>query len=493
MKKFFTGLCLMTLALQGATLQIPSAFAAGQGNVVINEIAWMGSIDSTNDEWIELHNTTASDIDLTNWTIDDDNGSAIYQITTGLIPANGYFLIEDTEESTSIVANAIIAISLSNTGDSLILKDETGVVIDAVNSSGGMWAAGDNTSKMSMERIDANVNGDDVNNWINSNASGPAIGRSGSNINGTPGAQNSANITTPTGTVVSFAASASPNQGDAFTLQMNIANTNDIRSYGFDLLYDATALEYISASEGAFLNETGTVATAFNADLENGNLGKVVIGNARLNVPQTGASGNGHLLDITFRGLTAETSTIVFDTPSFVSDGSGDVNVNFENRIVTVNTGNINPDPVTNLQITEGVNRYEIALTWNAPATGADNYRVMRRNTAGIFEEIGNVNVVNFVDTNKIIPNYTYEYQLIAVKGEIEAIGTSGNGIETRGIKGDNTRSDRVDGRDLSSLASHYTLASTDGGFDPLIDTTYDGIIDGSDLIDIGANWASTY
>jgi len=482
---------MMTMALHGATLQLPVAMAAGAGNVVINEIAWMGSVDSTNDEWIELHNTTSGDIDLTDWTIDDDNGSAIYQITSGIIPAGGYFLIEDSEASTSIAANAVIAISLGNTGDSLILKDETGTTIDAVNSSGGMWAAGDNTNKTSMERIDANTNGDDETNWANSTATGPATGRNGGIINGTPGTQNSVSTTPPTGTTVAFVASTSPNQGDTFNLQLDITNASNIRSYGFDLLYDATALEYISTSEGDFLSEAGTIQTSFNAGLENGNLGKVVIGNARLNVPQTGVSGSGDLLDITFRSLTATTSTIVFDTPSFISDESGDISVTFENRTVTTNTTGV--DPVTNLQITEGTNRYEIEANWDAPTTGADNYKVMRRNSAGNFEEIGNVTETNFIDTNAIIPNHTYEYQIIAIQGGTESSVVSGNGIEARGIKGDNTRSDRVDGRDLAALASHYTLASTDSGFNPLIDTTYDGIIDGNDLIDIGANWASTY
>jgi Lamin Tail Domain/Cohesin domain len=491
MKRFFAGLLMMTMALHGAALQIPVAMAAGSGNVVINEIVWMGSMDSTSDEWIELHNTTSSDIDLTNWTIDDDNGSAIYQITSGVIPAGGYFLIEDSEASTSIASNAVIAISLGNTGDSLTLKDEAGAVIDIVNSSGAMWAAGDNTNKASMERIDASASGDDTANWANSTAVGPATGSLGGIINGTPGAQNSVSTTSPSEMTVAFAASTSPNQGDTFTLQLDIANGTDVTNYGFDLLYDATALEYISTSEGDFLSETGTVSTAFNAGLENGNLGKIVIGNARLDVPQTGVSGDGDLLDVTFRALTVTTSTIAFDTPSFASDGSEDLSATLENRIVTVNAAST--DPATNLQIAEGTNRYEIELNWDASTTGADNYKVMRHDSAGTFVEIGNVTETNFIDGNAIIPNHTYEYQVIAVKGTLEADAIAGNEIETRGIKGDNTRSDRVDGRDLAALASHYTLTSTDGNFDALIDTTYDGIIDGNDLIDIGANWATTY
>ena len=66
-------------------------------------------------------------------------------------------------------------------------------------------------------------------------------------------------------------------------------------------------------------------------------------------------------------------------------------------------------------------------------------------------------------------------------------------GVDARGLKGDNNRSDRLDGRDLERLAQHYTEDSTSQNFDALIDTTYDGQIDGSDLIDIGFNFGKTY
>ena len=94
MKRFFVSLSLFSLIFYSIPVaNFPVAHAASPGSVVINEIAWMGSLDSTSDEWIELYNTTSSDIDLTGWTIDDD-GSSTYSITSGVLPANGYFLIE---------------------------------------------------------------------------------------------------------------------------------------------------------------------------------------------------------------------------------------------------------------------------------------------------------------------------------------------------------------------------------------------------------------
>jgi hypothetical protein len=493
MKRFFVSLCLLALVFYPTTtLNIPLAHAASPGSIVINEIAWMGSADSTSDEWIELYNTTGSLVDLTNWTIDDDNGSAIYTISSGTIPANGYFLIEDSEESTSVNADAVIAISLGNTGDSLVLKDEIDQAIDTVNSIGGVWFSGDNTNKLTMERIDPNVNGDDAANWGNNTAGSGATGRLGSAINGTPGTQNSVYAGGPAGTVVNFDDLAqNPIEGDTVTINVSIENATDVLSYGFDIIYDPAAVQYISAQEGDFLSESGTISTSFNEGLENGNPGKIVVGGSRLTVPPSGTSGSGTLFELTFQALTASSSPISFDATSFVSDTTGDISATYDADSIIIDAATI--DPVTNLNITEGASRYELDLTWDAPLSGADSYRVLRRDTAGTFTEITNTTATSFTDANNLIPNHTYEYQVITVKGALESTPVQGQGIETRGIKGDNNRSDRVDGRDLDNLSRHYTLALGDANFDALIDTTYDGIIDGSDLIDIGANWAITY
>ena len=39
--------------------------------VVINEVAWAGTSASASDEWLELYNSGAADIDLTGWTLSD--------------------------------------------------------------------------------------------------------------------------------------------------------------------------------------------------------------------------------------------------------------------------------------------------------------------------------------------------------------------------------------------------------------------------------------
>lgn len=494
MKRFFVSLCLFSLLFYGTPVtNMPVVLAASPGSVVINEIAWAGTADSTSDEWIELYNTTSSAIDLTGWSILDD-GSTTYSITGGTIPANGYFLIEDSELSTSVLADIVIGISLGNTGDSLSLIDNGGQTIDTVNASSGMWYAGDNTTKATMERINPLGGSEDPANWANAVSGNGSTGQLGSAILGTPGSQNSVYSGGASQANVGFETlSVNPVEGSSFTIAINASNVSDMTGYGFDILYDATMIGYVSASEGAFLSQNGTVSTAFNEGLENDNPGKIVIGGTRLNVPLTGVSGSGTLCTLTFNALKSGSTTLVFDSPSYVAGESGDITMTLDSRIVTINAQSV--DPVQNLTIAEGPNRYELVLNWNAPLSGADSYKIMRKNTLGEFVQIGATDATqtSFADNQNIIPRHIYEYQVIAVKGALNSAPAIGQAQDYRGVKGDNTRSDRVDGRDLDNLARHYTLALADTNFNPLIDTTYDGIIDGSDLIDIGANWGLTY
>jgi hypothetical protein len=64
---------------------------------------------------------------------------------------------------------------------------------------------------------------------------------------------------------------------------------------------------------------------------------------------------------------------------------------------------------------------------------------------------------------------------------------------DSRGLRGDNNRSDLVEGRDLERLARHFAETDQSAGYDWLVDTNYDGLVNGSDLIDIGANFAQSF
>ena len=168
--------------------------AANRGDIVINEVAWMGTLASYTDEWIELYNTTDSPILLTGWTLaaDDD----IPAITLdGSIPPRGYFLLERSDDSTvsDLVADLIYSGSLENNPDSEILRlyDASELQIDAVNQDGGGWPAGDNDAKRTMERRDPLAPGSDENWATNDGVTRNGLDANGDSIDGTPKQPNS--------------------------------------------------------------------------------------------------------------------------------------------------------------------------------------------------------------------------------------------------------------------------------------------------------------
>ncbi len=127
--------------------------AATPLDVVINEIAWMGSKISYNDEWIELFNNSSSSIDVSGWALSSEDKKIDISLV-GEIQAYSFFLLERTDDDSvlTIAADQIYTGSLSNDGKNLILCDKQGHKIDEINCQQG-WFAGNNSTKQTMERV----------------------------------------------------------------------------------------------------------------------------------------------------------------------------------------------------------------------------------------------------------------------------------------------------------------------------------------------------
>jgi len=139
--------------------------AAGllENEVAINEIAWIGTKASKEDQWIELYNNSKENINLTDWKLVVKNKFKIS--LSGTIPAQGFYLLENNENSVSdITADLIYSGNLSDSGETLLLYDEFGNLVEEVKFSGG-WPAGDFVSKTSMERMNPKGEGSEEENW----------------------------------------------------------------------------------------------------------------------------------------------------------------------------------------------------------------------------------------------------------------------------------------------------------------------------------------
>lgn len=138
----------------------PTPTVVQPGDVVINELMWSGSSTSIADEWIELRNTTTNPINLTGWKITKAlTGGTDLTISSGTIPANGFFLIANFAESSASsilnVAPDLItpSLSLANTNAQYVVKDVSSNTIDTADDGSGGPLAGSNVApKKSMER-----------------------------------------------------------------------------------------------------------------------------------------------------------------------------------------------------------------------------------------------------------------------------------------------------------------------------------------------------
>ena len=171
--------------------------------VVINEIAWMGtSATNSADEWIELYNNTDSIIDLANWSFIWSHGTTshniIFSTSTGLttvIPANGYFLLERSEDNkaiSDILYDQFFTGALYNDGEKLELRNANGILIDIIDCFSGWFAGTITPGYISMERIDSATSGTSSVNWANNNLiTRNGLDVNGNKISGTPKAENS--------------------------------------------------------------------------------------------------------------------------------------------------------------------------------------------------------------------------------------------------------------------------------------------------------------
>ncbi len=229
------------------TLALP-----GSGDVVINEVGWAGTAASTSDEWIELYNASPYDVDLTGWTLDD--GGDISITLSGVIPAQGYFLLERSDDSTisDIPADQIYVGGLSNTGETLVLRNAGGAPVDTANGDGGLWPAGTASPTFrSMERVDPALPDDDSNWTSNDMVHRNGRDANGAPINGTPQALNSAAYPPPPtpDVAVSKAGPLTTTPGMVITYTLAVGNIGQLPA-------PAVVLSDILPAGVAFLSQT---------------------------------------------------------------------------------------------------------------------------------------------------------------------------------------------------------------------------------------------
>jgi len=161
--------------------------------IIINEINYKSAVSPFPDDWVELHNVSGIDIDISNWQFHDSQN--FYTIPNGIvIPAGDFYvLVRDTVSFKNVFPSVTnysgnFGLGMSSAGEIVGLFDEHRCPIDIVEyDSSSPWATTPNASGPTLSLIDPTYDNDLPGSWVASTQ--------GNAPNGTPGAPN--NISDP--------------------------------------------------------------------------------------------------------------------------------------------------------------------------------------------------------------------------------------------------------------------------------------------------------
>ena len=171
----FVPFAFLTLLICGAS--------AVDSVVVFNEINFHPPGNESANEWVELHNQMAIDIDLSAWHMEDGINFTFAEGT--IIRGGGYLLIAANPGAVQAATGLTNVLgpftgSLGNSGEQLELRDRNDRLMDHMTYRiGGNWPLAPDGSGTTLAKEDPNTISDAPENWTSSVAMG-----------GTPGARN---------------------------------------------------------------------------------------------------------------------------------------------------------------------------------------------------------------------------------------------------------------------------------------------------------------
>ena len=119
--------------------------------LLINEVAWMGTVADSSNEWIELKNISSEPLSLAGYQLIDKGEQIKVTLPKTTLAPGGFFILERGEDALPTTAGLVYVGALANTNEGLRLFDSHCFLVDQVEASAD-WPAGDSSQKRSMER-----------------------------------------------------------------------------------------------------------------------------------------------------------------------------------------------------------------------------------------------------------------------------------------------------------------------------------------------------
>lgn len=169
--------------------------------ILINEVAWMGTVGASGDEWLELKNTTSTSINLAGWEFrfaknaSSTPESIIVFSDQDVIGPGEFFLLERSSSSTlpTLEGKVYSGNQMNNSGEFLSLVNAQGNIVDSVDGTQG-WPAGINKTSPNVIKKSMERSGNDMSWYTYTKENGVAVDRKGNVILGSPGQGNSSEL-----------------------------------------------------------------------------------------------------------------------------------------------------------------------------------------------------------------------------------------------------------------------------------------------------------
>jgi hypothetical protein len=165
-----------------SNISVSAVFEPDSSNlsVLINEINYNSAEDFDTEDWVELYNKGNTKVDITGWSIKDDNASHSFQIPTNtLLNKESYLVIcQDTlkfPEYFPDVVNKIgnLSFGLNNGGEKISLYDKNINIVDSLTFSDNIpWPEDADGKGKTLSLINPNLDNSVPQNWLASLSNG---------------------------------------------------------------------------------------------------------------------------------------------------------------------------------------------------------------------------------------------------------------------------------------------------------------------------------
>jgi len=198
-------------------------------------------------------------------------------------------------------------------------------------------------------------------------------------------------------------------QNQNFSLELRVSSVNDLFNPAFDLSYNPSLIQFISATDGGFLSQNNTTPIFMLTSATTP--GTLVFGATRLG-QVGGVSGSGVIAILNFRTLTADgQTTLHFLNNDLMDSNLSPIPAAWQDGTVIISTPDFTAPSVPTGLAATAVSTSQINLSWSASSDNVAviGYRIYRNNSL-----IATTGATSYQNTD-LTPAIIYAYQVSAV------------------------------------------------------------------------------